>query len=121
VLLLARSIVPRPLRRQSTRLCRVLRFAAAYPGDKRRVRDLEPPPEGQPRFKRVNHHLWGNPMLDLESLLRSLNHARMRAALVRDNHHAEYMQMVELHRHIQAIENIVQSELSRLHEKQPEA
>jgi len=60
-------------------------------------------------------------MLDLENLLRSLHHARMRCALVRDNLHAVYTQMVELHRHIQAIETIVQSELSRLHEKQPEA
>ena len=120
IILLASSIVSRDLRRQSTRQSRVLHFVTPREGDKRRSRAAEPQPIEGPRFRPVNQHLWSKPMIDLESLEKQLLHLRQRQA-----HHVErlfdlYNAAIQTQRQISSLHQLVQDQLSSLHEKQPE-
>ena len=120
IILLASSIVSRDLRRQSSRQGRLLHFVTPREGDKRRSRAAEPQPIEGPRFRPVNQHLWSKPMIDLERLEKQLLHLRSRQAFHVERLFEMYNSALQTQRTINTLHHQVVTELSRLHENQPE-
>jgi len=120
IILLAPFIVSRRLRRQSTRLRRVLHSVPPEDGDKRRRRAADTSPDRAPRFKPVNQHLWSKPMIDLQSLHAQIRHLRDRSTVRIIKLEAVVEAAKRDHVQLTAIETTIVAELSRLHEKQPE-